>query len=222
MATNEYPTKIYGKTWILWACTLIIGQVACMGCILGPLFWLDILKRADGQPGSFGGIHMTVIGLLLMPVAILFAFQLLARQWPIIKIYKEGLEIREIGTPIQIDPILSIIGIGFIIIILVAIWQLITLQIFRTKTSRLRWDEIPYIMKDTGSFTIAVSSSSETKETFDESGHSPTVHYSYGPDSFSLPTEKVDEIVRHYRYTPGARESLPGWDDDFSIYRSFE
>ena len=74
MPSKDYPDNIYGKTIILWACFIVIGQAVCFACIMGPLLCFDVIKRMDGQPGSFGGIHMTVIGLILLPITIMFAF----------------------------------------------------------------------------------------------------------------------------------------------------
>ena len=138
-----------------------------------------------------------------------------------IKVYQEGLQIREIGTPMPIQslgPLLFIPGFNLVVIILVSFWQLITLQMFHIKTTRLRWEEITNIMQGTGSLEIAGWSILETQEFLDANPHAAFCHFCYNQNSFSLPTKRVGEIVQHYRLSLNARQLLRCWDDDFPVY----
>ena len=89
-----------------------------------------------------------------MPFAIASAFRVYALQWPILKIYKEGLWIRTIGKPIKIDPVVDAL-FGILLLIPIMLWQLVTLQMFQTRTVRLRWENIDTKQTENWNLVIA-------------------------------------------------------------------
>jgi len=213
---EKYPIRFYGRTWIFWACTLILGHIAVFGCIMGPLFWLDIIKPANGRPGYEAGIPLTIISSLLMPFAINFAFQVYALQWPILKIYKEGLWIRTIGTPIKIDPVLIAL-FGLLLHILITLWQFITLQMFQTRTVRLRWEDIDTKQAGNWDLVIAGRLNEANKDSFDPEDW---YYIAYGADSFGMSVAKVKGVVFYFQNNPDSRETLPSWQDTESPFIS--
>ena len=207
---KNYPISFYGRTWMMWAGALICGYFAVLGCFMGPLFWLGIIKPADGRPGYEAGIPLTIISVLLMPIAIAFAFQVYARQWPILKIYKEGLWIRSIGTPYQTDWALSATGIDMILIVFVMLWQLVTLRMFRTQVIHWRWEDLDIVLPRNGNFSIVGWLDNDDFTQNDMKPHT----VSYGADSFEMSINKVRESVQFFHGNPDLRESLPSWQND--------
>ena len=211
---EKYPIRFYGRTWIFWACTLILGYIAVFGCIMGPLFWLDIIKPANGRPGYEAGIPVTIISSLLMPLAIASAFRVYALQWPILKIYKEGLWIRTIGTPVKVDPVLGAL-FGILLLIPIMLWQLVTVQMFQTRTVRLRWEDID--TKQTGNWNLVIAGrlNEANENSFDPEDW---YYIAYGADSFGMPVAQVREAVFYFQNNPDSRETLPSWQDNEILF----
>ena len=203
---------------MVWAGTLIFGHLVVFECIMGPLFLLDIIKPANGHPGYEAGIPLTIVSLLLLPIAIACAFQVFALQWPILKIYKEGLWIRSIGTRPQSNPALIGTGIDMILIILIMLWQLMTLQMFRTQIIRWRWEDFDLLIKY-GNFSVVGWLDQENNEHFERKvSVAHTVFY--GGDSFGISIDIVRESVQYYFSNPDLRESLPSWQTDETLFES--
>ena len=178
---------------------------------MGPLFWLDIIKSANGRPGYEAGIPLTIISSLFIPLAIYFSFQVFALQWPILKIHKEGLWVRSIGTPFQIDPALKILpGLDFILIILITLWQLVTLQIFQTQVIYWRWEDLDIMLPGNGNFLIVGWIDTDDSAQNDLKPHT----VSYGADSFGMSINKVRESVKFFHGNPDLRGTLSCWRND--------
>ena len=213
---QKKPIWFYGRMWMVLAGTLIVGHLAVFGCVMGPLFWLDIIKSANGHPGYEAGIPLTIIGLLLMPIAIAFAFQVFALQRPILKICKEGLWIRSIGTRYEIDPVLTILGFDLILIIFIMLWQLMTLQMFRIKVIHWQWDHFDLLPKY-GIFSVTGWLDKDNKNDFEQGTPVPYT-VSYGADSFSVSIDIVRKTIQFYIHNPDSRETLPSWQDDETMF----
>ena len=209
---KKYPIVFYGRTWMVWAGTLIFGHLVVFGCIMGPLFWLNMIKPANGHPGYEAGIPLTIISLLLLPIAIACAFQVFALQWPILKIYKEGLWIRSIGTRSQSNPALIGTGIDMILILLIILWHLITLQMFRTQIICWRWEDFDLLIKY-GTFSIVGWFDQESNGGFEQQVPVPHTVF-YGGDSFEMSIDIVREAIQYYSGNPDLRENLPSWQND--------
>jgi hypothetical protein len=65
--THEITMQILYNYLVFWAQVIIFGQLALVGCIAGPLFWLDIAKSANGSPGYEAGIPLTIINEVSLP-----------------------------------------------------------------------------------------------------------------------------------------------------------
>lgn len=208
---KKYPICIYGKRWILWAITIIFGGFACFCCIAGPLFWTGVFVAADRRPRHEAGIPLTVAGLVLIPLFMNSLFQLYARYWPLICIYKEGLQIRTIATPLRSDLISDILGITLILIVFVAAWQLITLQMFRTQTFYLPWENL-MIRSQSGTLDLIFPLHQNLSDYEEEQ-----LFFSYNQNSFNISVEKAKKAILYYK-NPASRESLQSWEKSFSPY----
>ena len=215
MNTNpqQYPTRFYGRTWIYWVGVLVVGSLATLGCILGPLFCFDVINLGNGDPGFLPGIPMVMVSLPLMPFAIAFVVQVITRQLPTLIIYQEGIWIRVVETPIQDYPVLQVLQLAMFQIVFVMFWRLITGQMFQTPTYRLRWENIETIWTETGTFAIT---GWIDKDRFDFEQDAPLKYLTISctVDSFGTPIRKVNESVQFFLHNPDAREFLPSWQDE--------
>ena len=221
MNTNpqQYPTQFYGRTFVPWACALMFVPLAVFSCIMGPLFWLDIIKSANGAPGYTAGIPLTIIGLsFLLPFAIFFTFQIFAMQSPILTIYQEGLGIRAVGgIPVRSHPILIFTHIALFQEWLTLLWQLLTLQLFQIRTFYLRWKNIN-IVANAGTLEIGgLIDKNEYGFGQDTSLESEWHTTFFRVDSFGTPIAAVNESVQFFLHNPDARESLPSWQDEKTL-----
>lgn len=214
-AANEFPNVIYARTWIVWACAIIIGYLVGMAGILGPLFWLDVLKSANGAPGHTGGIPLTIFALVFAPMEILFIFHVYARQRPLITMNREGLCIREIGsrTRIPYHPLLSIFRLNFFIVLFYSTWDVLSLRTFRVETICIRWENVIEFARGDWSVYICGVSMQDTKTTFEPHDAGVVVTFSYGADAFGISAKKAGQSIEHYLRSHEARQTLPGWGE---------
>jgi hypothetical protein len=161
------------------------------------------------SPDSIADVFFLTLFVLLFSACI---FQVYARKRPIFKIYREGLWIRSLGTPISVNLFLNTLCL-FIPIILIVFWQLITLQVFRVRTVRLHWENVD-VMSGEDSLTIIDWFNKENLEDFGK--HMSMEHYtvSYGAYSFRIPIDKVNEAVQFFLHNPDSRKMLPSWHDN--------
>ena len=219
MRKAGYPNHFYGKTWMLWAQVLVLVPITCLACIMGPLFLCDAIHTADGRPGHEAGIPLTITGLILVPITVILVFHLFARQWPIIRIFREGLEIREIGTRVQIDPILNIFGLRLFLFTFVILWQLGTLRLLRVRTTRLRWEEIMSIASDRVILEIIGIPIRETSFPNSATMDSPTCIFAYDGNSLGVPPDYAGAILYDLFHHPEKRHLLQSWESDKTAHQ---
>ena len=203
--------KFYAKTWVLWAQVLIFGQLALVGCIAGPLFWLDIAKPANGHPGHEAGIPLTIISyVVILPIFILSASHLLVFQKPVIVLFKEGLETRCMASkPGQsLSSVLTmVLNLDIITIPLSVIYRLITFQkLVDIPTYKIPWSEIDAIY-------VTMIGLNINGRLYDDSNGQMlnTDIVSFDRNIFESP-EYVCKTLEHYYVDPALREQLPTWE----------
>ena len=123
------------------------------------------MTPVDGRPGYGVGIGLTITGLCLLPLLIVVAFQLLMRQTPILKICKEGVQIRKIEYPFQLNPLF--VGIAVLLIPLQAFWILITYKATRTKTYQIAWSKLNDVQYNSVVLAIVVRPNDEALEYYE-------------------------------------------------------
>jgi hypothetical protein len=194
---NVISNRFYGKTEILWVFVLFFSYVSIIPCIAGPLFLFDIIKTADGRPGHIAGIPLTILGFLFMPFVITFVFHLIIRQKPLIRLYKEGIQLMDVVLPTPID-----------------LCRLVTLKEFRIQTLRLEWEKIDTIFCGHGTLGI-IGNSTHTENQPIDKNDSPIQIFSYDTDSFAMPLKNVGDILCYFHYNSEARRILPSWKNKF-------
>ena len=90
---SNAKSAFYAKSWYLYVGALVFTVLALFCAILGPLFLFDIMKRADGKPGTEAGVAMSIMAVPMLLVALLGWFNVYARCKPLVRLCEEGMEI---------------------------------------------------------------------------------------------------------------------------------
>jgi hypothetical protein len=219
---NNYPTQFYGRTRMDLAGVLIFAPLALSMCIIGVLCCFDIMKPIANDPGFIVGTSLIIVGLILMHIVIDWAFHVFAKQRPIIRICREGIVLRIIGTlfPSNLIVTLSIIlGYGIILIPLIVLWRYITLQSFRIRTFRWQWENIGI---DSTKAALVIIDWHEKKR-YDNIGQEEYVDINwkkiiFESHAFKTPIGEVIEAIQFFLHNSDVRETLPSWQDEEALF----
>jgi hypothetical protein len=130
-ADQELPCEFFGKRWIFFAQAIIIGGLAVFSLVMGPLFLLELVKDARNKPRPEAGFAMMIASVPLIVVFAAAMFNIRARRSPIIRIYREGIEVRRIGfSTLDRFPLPALVRV---------FWSLVSLQAFRQVKLRVDW-----------------------------------------------------------------------------------
>jgi hypothetical protein len=110
----------------------VFTTLALFCVIFGPLFLFDIVKRADGKPGTDGGVALSIMAIPMVLVALLGWFNVYARFKPLLRICNEGLEINVIGAS-------SLDGALLIPPLVRVAWLILSLQGFKKQIGWIPW-----------------------------------------------------------------------------------
>jgi len=174
---------------------------------------LGLLRPPDLDSGT----PLAMFGLFWLFIFVVCAFQVFARQRPLLKIYQEGMEIRAIGAPIYISLFMNVLGFGTLLFLLIVFCQFITLQMFRIRTIRLRWDNVSVIPTPG---TLAIGGWF-IKNVNDDFGQETSLEYyavSYEVASFRVSIGKVSEALLFFLHNPDSRETLPSWQNEETVF----
>ncbi len=132
-SSSKCQAVFYPKMWYHAVTALAFTVLGLISVILGPLFLFDILKRADGKPGTEAGVALSIIGSLMMVVAQLGWFNVYARRKPLLQIFREGIVVNIIGAS-SLDNVPLVPGI------LRVAWLILSLQGFKSQVGMIPWD----------------------------------------------------------------------------------
>jgi hypothetical protein len=210
---RKYPTRFYGRTFRLWAGILYFGTPAILFYAIG---FLNILKSIpNGELDLDKIVGPLIAGTLIAIPAVIGVFEVIAAQYAIISIHKEGLFFRY-GTSYRFSRffVFSNIFFVFIPILLITLWKTITLQFFPKRTSYLRWQHTKSVLLE-GGVLLIVGRFTTISNDFEQDVPSEHTTFHYSTHYFGEPISKVIEAVQFYYRNPDARETLPSWQDEF-------
>jgi len=201
-------TVFYAKTWYHIAGALIFTFVGSVSVILGPLFLFDILKRADGKPGTEGGIAMTILGSFMMLIALLGWFNVYARRTPLLRICREGMLINVIGAS-SLDNVPLVPGI------LRVAWSILSLQGFKKQVGMIPWESFTGA-KVTGlpmARTLVIVASIDYPDRKGQSLHSlQDSIWVFREAEFRDSLDKIAAAIHDFHHDLESREALSSWN----------
>jgi len=122
----------YARSWYIYVTSIVFTTLALFCVIFGPLFLFDIVKRADGKPGTDGGVALSIMAIPMVLIALLGWFNVYARFKPLLRICNEGLEINVIGAS-------SLDGALLIPPLVRVAWLILSLQGFKKQIGWIPW-----------------------------------------------------------------------------------
>lgn len=193
--------RFWGKTWIYWAQVTIFGALGTFAFVGGLLFGLGMVKDANGEPRPQAGPPMVMVGLFLMTLALMAAFNIAGRFRPTIRCYREGIECNLVGA-------ISLPGFQMMPRLVRLAWAIFSLQGFRSQLVRASWSEfqvaevqgIPaaYVVVLSGTFTNLKSGRTMPAIAFRQ------VEFVDHPNL-------IASTLMGLAANPHAREPLPSW-----------
>ena len=132
--SNAKPA-FYAKSWYLYVWAIVFTMLALFCAIFAPLFLFDIMKRADGKPGTDAGVAMSIMAVPMFLIALLGWFNVYARRKPLLRICEEGMEINVIGAS-------SLDGTPLIPNLVCVAWLILSLQGFKKQIGWIPWETL--------------------------------------------------------------------------------
>ena len=192
--------------------TVLGGLLAIPFIFSGLLHLLSLM--IDPQPNEDAliiGLVLMIMGLFASSMPIYFVFRIYFFQHPILSIYQEGIEIRSTGFPSKTRP-----SVGYFD----RLWQSIVFRIFPLRKDRLQWKYMSHFFPANRGFMIVGWFDCPEKINLGFGSPFAQAAYSFGADYFSVPIKKVIESILYFMNDPEAREELPSWRDNETLYRS--
>ena len=208
MSSQIPPTQFTGKTWIFVVQALVFGGFAGFSLLLGPLFLLGILERADGKPGTEAGVALTIMGVPFLLIAALAIFNIIARRRPILRICREGLAVNMIGSS-------SLDGTPLLPSLVRVAWLIVSLQGFRQQILLAPWESL----RGAGVSGLPMARSLTIAGAM---FHAADIHFAQ-PDqaadqivfpevAVNEPLDRIATTVNAYFRNAEFRDRLPSWD----------
>jgi len=199
----------YAKSWYFYAAAIGCTLLGLFCAILGPLFLFDIVKRADGKPGTEAGVAMSIMAVAMCLFALLGWFNVYARKKPLLRICEEGLEINVIGAS-------SLDGVLLIPNLIRIAWLIVSLQGFREQIGWIPWEMfrsievsgLPMMRTLVVNATIAYPSFRGDAMTAKISNS-----VAFRDAEFQDPLETIALTIQAFYDDPKARNALPSLHD---------
>ncbi|MDR0609539.1 MAG: hypothetical protein LBG58_05470 [Planctomycetaceae bacterium] len=186
--SNSFPIRFYGKTD--WFHVFLFGYLGIPTCIVGILCLFDIVRPADGSSKYIEGIMLMVFSFLFILPAITSFFRSIIHQKPLIRIYKEGIQIRNSVPTTLFD----------------FRWFFIFKNI---RIQTLQWEKIDSILCGREILVIIGTSTDIDNQSRDQNNLS--IQMFYNTTSFTIPVENVGDTLRYFQHHSEKRQLLPSW-----------
>lgn len=195
--------RFRAKTWFLWAKFIALGGLGCFSLVFGVLFWTGAMTSASGRSQPAAGPPMVIIGVCLVVVAILAAVSIAGRARPLIRCFREGIELNIVGAT-SLDEVPLVPGTVRLA------WAILSLQGFRSTSMRIAWPDfrkaevsgirMAYVLRVQGTAVDVRSGAAWSSIGFQQVALADDPH-------------SVAEALNHLGASPEERERLPSWGD---------
>ena len=216
MSGDAIQIEFRAKTWIYFPLSVIFGGLAAFSLILGPLFLFGVMKDARGAPATDAGIALCSMGIPFGLIFALNAFNIRARQRPILCLCREGIRIVVIGSS-------SLDGIPMIPAVVRVAWLIISTQGFRQKlfVCPWAWYQDVYVsgMPMARRLTIVASRSLPNYESI-PSGAYTAEEVVLAEAAFDTPLDRIADAIKWYANSSQSRSDLPSWHHNSASWNS--
>ncbi|MCX5684246.1 MAG: hypothetical protein NT049_11245, partial [Planctomycetota bacterium] len=98
MSQQASQTEFVSQTTHFYFGAFTFTLAGAFSLVCGLLVLICGWKNRDGTSATMPGIMMTAIGLFTLPLGVHSVFHILARRRPIMRLYREGIEVNKIGA----------------------------------------------------------------------------------------------------------------------------
>lgn len=197
--------RFYGKTWIACVQFFILGGMGLFALVIGIGFWSGKFTDALDQPRPESGPPATIMGMILCVVAGMALCRWLYLRKPVIRLYKEGVQLMLVGGPGLGSPLSRIIGL------LNLVWAIVSTRGFRSMAVRFPWDTISRIQVQgmPGYRWLVIDGLA-----MNSSGGTPQTRTVKILDAYFVhDLQLIAETIRTAKDDPANTERLPSWSD---------
>ncbi len=206
MSTEMPTTEFRGKTWFYVVLAVVFGGLAVFGLVLGPLFLFEIAKDARGQPAPDAGLALTIMSVPLTLAFALFVFNAISHRRPILRVCREGLVIRLIGTS-------ALDHVPLVPAILRLLWAIASFQGFRQRIVFVPWDSLRSL-EITGlpmNRKLLIGQETGRSQEF----HETKIHLfemTLSEAAFAVSLDVIAGTIAAYFRDEQSRQDLPSWE----------
>ena len=206
MSGEEHTTEFRGKTWFYVVAAIVFGGLAVLSLVLGPLFLFEIAKDARGQPAPDAGLALTIMSVPLTLAFVLFVFNAMTHRRPILRICREGLVIRLIGTS-------ALDHVPLVPAIIRLLWAIVSFQGFRQRIVFVPWDSLrrleitglPMVRK-----LLIAKETGRSAEIYETKIH--LFEMTLPEAAFAVSLDVIAGTIAAYFRDEDLRQDLPSWE----------
>lgn len=193
------PCSFFAKTWMEYAKLLVFGGLGGVGLVIGPLFWLEILREQDGTVNPGKGFIVTATSPFFLGVAAWAWLDLLARRKPLIQLFQEGLALRLKAR--QVPPQLPV---------RVTSGVLSHFLDLHSREAFLPWEHVCGV---TGSLFGPLTIVCQGPAKGDQPGLTLVLNIHYRQEDLDSSVNHIAEIIKAHLLDTNARRALPSLRD---------
>jgi hypothetical protein len=205
LTTPIAQTVFYAKCWFHYVGASVFTMLFLFCAIFGPLFLFEVIRRADGKPGTDAGVALCIIAVPMCLVAALGWFNVLARRKPLLRICGEGIEINIIGS-------CSLDGVPLVPTWIRVAWLVLSMQGFKTRTGWIPWEEFRGVqvkgMPMMRTLIIDATIAGPTSRG-DQISAQIGNQIAFRDADFCDPLERIASAIEAFHDQPDARRTLP-------------
>lgn len=204
-----YETEFFRKSWVLALGAALSAVLTAFGLVMGPLFYLDVIRTADGKHATDAGIYLMIVGVLGLIYCAATVRRLIIGHVALLRIFREGIELNHICAYVP-RWVCDLPGL------LRAIWILpINFLVPCRARQCIRWEHLvgvsvvglPMMRKLVVSVAIAPQVRGEAT-----SASQDAYHLALPDTMFSAPLERIVQAIGLFSEDAAARTSLRNWD----------
>ncbi len=206
---SNAKSVFYAKSWYLYVGAIVFTLFALFCAILGPLFLFEIIQRADGKPGTDGGVALSIMAVPMFLIALLSWFNVVARRKPLLRICEEGVEINVIGAS-------SLDGTPLIPNLVRVAWLILSLQGFKKQIGWIPWEMFRSIeVVGLPMMRSLVIDATIAYPTFQGDGMTARIgdRIEFRDAEFQDPLEIIASTIHEFYHDRDARRLLPSLHD---------
>lgn len=204
------PIHFRAKRWIYFAQAGIVGPLAVCSLIFGAVCLTGHWRDVNGRVATDAGWPLIIIGTCFALVFAQAVAQISHRRAPILRLCREGIELREVGrTTVDRFP--------FIPRLVRVAWSVLSGQGYRARVVRLAWHQVgeAYVVGPPMARVLILPPRADPDAGRSAAGTASAAEYhALHEVEFIDPVDQIAAAINRVADTPTAWHRLPSWNQD--------